>query len=187
MLAIVETCGKQYQLQEGRYVDLEYLGVDANSKVEFDKVVMIVAGEYSKVGQPYVEGAKIAGTVLLNGKNQKVLVYKQRCKKGYRKKQGHRQMFSRVMIDSISFPGKEDMPVEVKAEKPVKATTKKAATKTTKAKAAPKTEVKEETTATEKPKKAATKTTTTAKKSTTAAKKATTAKKAAAPKKETQE
>ena len=101
MLAIVETCGKQYQLQEGRYVDLEYLGVEANSKVEFDKVVMIVAGDASKVGQPYVEGAKIAGTVMLNSKNQKVLVYKQRCKKGYRKKQGHRQFFTRVMVTKI--------------------------------------------------------------------------------------
>jgi len=130
MLAIVETCGKQYQLQEGRYVDLEYLGVEANSKVEFDKVVMIVAGEASKVGQPYVEGAKIAGTVMLNSKNQKVLVYKQRCKKGYRKKQGHRQMFSRVMIDSITFPGKEDMPAAtVTEEKPAKKATKKAAAK----------------------------------------------------------
>ena len=130
MLAIVETCGKQYQLQEGRYVDFEYLGVEPNSKVEFDKVVMIVAGEASKVGQPYVEGAKIAGTVMLNSKNQKVLVYKQRCKKGYRKKQGHRQMFSRVMIDSITFPGKEDMPVEaVKEEKVAKKATKKAAVK----------------------------------------------------------
>ncbi len=111
MLAIVESCGKQYQLQEGRYVDFEYLGVDEKAKVEFDKVVMIVAGENSIVGQPYVDGAKIAGTVLLNSKNQKVLVYKQRCKKGYRKKQGHRQMFSRVMIDSIAFPGKENLPV----------------------------------------------------------------------------
>ena len=129
MLAIVETCGKQYQLQEGRYVDLEYLGVDANSKVEFDKVVMIVAGENSKVGQPYVEGAKIAGTVMLNSKSQKVLVYKQRCKKGYRKKQGHRQMFSRVMIDSIEFPGKENIvEAEPKEEKTV---AKKAATKKT--------------------------------------------------------
>ena len=62
---------------------------------------MIVAGENSKVGQPYVEGAKIAGTVMLNSKNQKVLVYKQRCKKGYRKKQGHRQGFARVMINKI--------------------------------------------------------------------------------------
>ena len=145
MLAIVETCGKQYQLQEGRYVDLEYLGVDVNSKVEFDKVVMIVAGEYSKVGQPYVEGAKIAGTVTLNGKNQKVLVYKQRCKKGYRKKQGHRQAFSRVMIDSITFPGKEDVPTEaakeVKAEK--KAAAKKASTKATTKKAAAKADVAE--------------------------------------------
>ena len=137
MLAIVETCGKQYQLQEGRYVDFEYLGVEANSKVEFDKVVMIVAGEASKVGQPYVEGAKIAGTVMLNSKNQKVLVYKQRCKKGYRKKQGHRQMFSRVMIDSIEFPGKENLPTEAKAEtKKVtakKAKAEKASTEETKA------------------------------------------------------
>ncbi len=127
MLAIVETCGKQYQVQEGRYVDLEYLGVEANSKVEFDKVVMVVAGEQSKVGQPYVEGAKVEGTVTLNSKNQKVLVYKQRCKKGYRKKQGHRQMFSRVMIDSISFAGKEEI-AEV-AEKPAKKTTAKKAVK----------------------------------------------------------
>ncbi len=191
MLAIVETCGKQYQLQEGRYVDLEYLGVDANSKVEFDKVVMIVAGEYSKVGQPYVEGAKIAGTVMLNGKNQKVLVYKQRCKKGYRKKQGHRQMFSRVMIDSISFPGKEDMPVEAKAEKPAKITKKPAAKKSAakaEEKAAPKAEVKEEAAEiTEKTKKAATKTTTTAKKTTTAAKKTTTKKTTAAKAEKTEE
>ncbi len=109
MLAIVETSGKQYQLQEGRYVDVEYLNVEKDSKVEFDKVVMVVAGENSTVGQPYVEGALVKGTVTLNGKNQKVLVYKQRCKKGYRKKQGHRQMFSRVMIDSIEFPGKENI------------------------------------------------------------------------------
>lgn len=144
MLAIVETCGKQYQLQEGRYVDLEYLGVEANSKVEFDKVVMVVAGEKSLVGQPYVEGAKIAGTVMLNSKNQKVLVYKQRCKKGYRKKQGHRQMFSRVMIDSISFPGKEDIQEVAPVEK--KTTAKKASTKTTKAAAEKKTAKKAETT-----------------------------------------
>ena len=169
MLAIVETCGKQYQLQEGRYVDFEYLGVEANSKVEFDKVVMIVAGEASKVGQPYVEGAKIAGTVMLNSKNQKVLVYKQRCKKGYRKKQGHRQMFSRVMIDSITFPGREDMPVEVaKEEKPAKKTTKKAAAKAETAEVAEKSAKK-----------------TTAKKTTTAAKKTT--KKAAEETVETQE
>ena len=143
MLAIVESCGKQYQLQEGRYVDFEYLGLDEKAKVEFDKVVMVVAGDYSKVGQPYVEGAKIAGTVMLNSKNQKVLVYKQRCKKGYRKKQGHRQMFSRVMIDSINFPGKDELPADMlKSAEPAKKATpaKKVATK----KAAPKAEAKAE-------------------------------------------
>ena len=176
MLAIVESCGKQYQLQEGRYVDFEYLGVDEKAKVEFDKVVMIVAGENSIVGQPYVEGAKIAGTVLLNSKNQKVLVYKQRCKKGYRKKQGHRQMFSRVMIDSIAFPGKENLPAEeVKAEKTAK-TTKKAAAKKTTPKAEVKTEAKAE--VTEEVKETVAEKKTTAKK-TTAAKKTTTTKKAA--------
>ena len=176
MLAIVESCGKQYQLQEGRYVDFEYLGADEKAKVEFDKVVMIIAGENSIVGQPYVEGAKIAGTVLLNAKDKKVLVYKQRCKKGYRKKQGHRQMFSRVMIDSIEFPGKENLPAEeVKSEKPVKKVTKKAAPKSEK-----KAEAKAETVSEEK--------TVTAKKS-VAAKKSTSTKKTttkkAAPKAET--
>ena len=135
MLAIVETSGKQYQLQEGRYVDVEYLNVEKDSKVEFDKVVMVVAGENSTVGQPYVEGALVKGTVTLNGKNQKVIVYKQRCKKGYRKKQGHRQMFSRVMIDSIEFPGKENIveaePKEEKKSVAKKATTKKTAEKKT--------------------------------------------------------
>ncbi|MCR4880543.1 MAG: 50S ribosomal protein L21, partial [bacterium] len=138
-------------------------------------------GENSIVGQPYVEGAKIAGTVLLNSKNQKVLVYKQRCKKGYRKKQGHRQMFSRVMIDSIAFPGKENLPAEeVKAAKPAK-TVKKAATK----KAAPKAEAKAETKVEAKAEvKAEVKETTAAKKTTTA-KKTTAAKKTSTTKKTT--
>ncbi|MDD3437577.1 MAG: 50S ribosomal protein L21 [Candidatus Gastranaerophilales bacterium] len=142
MLAIVETCGKQYQLQEGRYVDVEYLGVEQDSKVEFDKVVMILAGENSTVGQPYVEGAVVKGTVTLNAKNQKVLVYKQRCKKGYRKKQGHRQMFSRVMIDSILFDGKESLPQEAAAE--VKETKKTATKKATAEKKTTKKAVKTE-------------------------------------------
>jgi large subunit ribosomal protein L21 len=135
MLAIVETGGKQYQFQEGKYIDIEFLNVEENSKVEFDKVVMIVAGEDSKIGQPYVEGVSITGTILKNGKSKKVLVYKQRCKKGYRKKNGHRQLFSRVMIDSIEFPGKENIKTvdkEVKAEKKVvtkKTTAKKTTTK----------------------------------------------------------
>ena len=100
MYAIVETGGKQYQVEEGRYVDMELVG-DADSKVIFDKVVMIVNGKKSKVGQPYVANAKVEGVVMKNDKAKKVIVYKQRPKKGYRVKRGHRQEFSRVMINKI--------------------------------------------------------------------------------------
>ena len=101
MYAIVETGGKQYQVEEGRYVDVELLEADKDSKIVFDKVVMIVNGKKSKVGQPYVEGASAEGTVLAHDKAKKIIVFKQRPKKGYRKKQGHRQGFTRVMINKI--------------------------------------------------------------------------------------
>lgn len=101
MYAIVETGGKQYPMSEGRYVDIELLEDAKDSKVVFDKVVMLVNGKKSKVGQPYVEKATVEGTVLAHDKAKKIIVYKQRPKKGYRKKQGHRQGFTRVMITKI--------------------------------------------------------------------------------------
>ena len=101
MYAIVETGGKQYQVEEGRYLDVELLDGEKDSKVVFDKVVMIVNGKKSKVGQPYVAGASAEGTIMLHDKAKKVIVFKQRPKKGYRKKQGHRQGFTRVMISKI--------------------------------------------------------------------------------------
>ncbi len=101
MYAIVETGGKQYQVEEGRYLDMELLDAEQDAKVVFDKVVMVVNGKKSKVGQPYVSGASVEGTVMKHDKAKKVIVYKQRPKKGYRKKQGHRQQFTRVMISKI--------------------------------------------------------------------------------------
>ncbi len=101
MFAIVETGGKQYQVEEGRYLDVELLEGDKDSKVVFDKVVMIVNGKKSKVGQPYVAGASAEGTIVKHDRAKKVIVYKQRPKKGYRRKQGHRQGFTRVMISKI--------------------------------------------------------------------------------------
>ena len=101
MYAIVETGGKQYRTEEGRYVDVELLGAEQDAKVVFDKVVMIVNGKKSKVGQPYVANAKVEGTVIKNDRAKKIIVFKQRPKKGYRKKQGHRQGFTRVMINKI--------------------------------------------------------------------------------------
>lgn len=102
MYAIVETGGKQYKLEEGRYTDIELLEAEVDSKVVFDKIVMLVNGKKSKVGQPYVENATVDATVMKHDKDKKVIVYKQRPKKGYRKKQGHRQQFTRVMINKIN-------------------------------------------------------------------------------------
>lgn len=101
MFAIVETGGKQYQVEEGRYLDVELLEGDKDSKVVFDKVVMVVNGKKSKVGQPYVAGASAEGVIVKHDRAKKVIVYKQRPKKGYRRKQGHRQGFTRVMISKI--------------------------------------------------------------------------------------
>ena len=101
MYAIVETGGKQYQMTEGRYVDIELLEDAKDAKVVFDKIVMLVNGKKSKVGQPYVAKATVEGTVVNHDRAKKVIVYKQRPKKGYRVKQGHRQGFTRVMITKI--------------------------------------------------------------------------------------
>ena len=116
MYAIVETGGKQYQVEEGRYLDVELLDGEKDSKVVFDKVVMIVNGKKSKVGQPYVAGASAEGTIMLHDKSKKVIVYKQRPKKGYRKKQGHRQGFTRVMISKIRTSAKKSAAEETAAE-----------------------------------------------------------------------
>jgi large subunit ribosomal protein L21 len=122
MLAIIETCGKQYEVTEGRYVDFELLDAEEDQKFVFDKVLMLVDGENSKVGDPFIKGAVVEGKVMNHGKTKKVIVYKQRCKKGYRRKYGHRQGFTRVMIESISLAKKKakkettDESVEVKSE-----------------------------------------------------------------------
>ena len=115
MYAIVETGGKQYQVEEGRYVDVELLDGEKDAKIVFDKVVMVVNGKKSKVGQPYVTGASAEGKIMLNDKYKKVIVYKQRPKKGYRKKQGHRQGFTRVMISKIRTSAKKAAATEESA------------------------------------------------------------------------
>ena len=116
MYAIVETGGKQYQVEEGRYVDIELLDGEKDSKVVFDNIVMIVNGKKSKVGQPYVAGASVEGKIMLHDRAKKIIVYKQRPKKGYRKKQGHRQGFTRVMISKIRTSAKKSASEDTAAE-----------------------------------------------------------------------
>ena len=127
MYAIIETGGKQYRVQEGDVLTIEKLGVEAGETVEFDKV-LVLAGEELKVGAPYVEGAKVFGEVIENGKAKKVIIFKYKSKKDYRKKQGHRQPYTMVKIVSLGgeAPVKETVAEEApKAEKKVSASMKK--------------------------------------------------------------
>ncbi|MBR2736019.1 MAG: 50S ribosomal protein L21 [Firmicutes bacterium] len=101
MYAVVETGGKQYRVQVGDEINVEKLGIEAEQEVVFDKVLVVGEGAEVKVGAPYVEGASVKGTVLANGKGQKVIVFKYKAKKDYRKKRGHRQPYTTVRIDSI--------------------------------------------------------------------------------------
>ena len=123
MYAIIETGGKQYRVQEGDVLNIEKLNVEAGDVVEFDKV-LVLAGEELKVGAPYVEGAKVVGEVVENGKAKKVIIFKYKAKKDYRKKQGHRQPYTMVKIVSLTgeAPAKAAAP---KAEKKVSASMKK--------------------------------------------------------------
>lgn len=97
MKAVIETGGKQYYVEEGSVIYVEKLDVEAGKKVSFPNVLMV----NSKVGQPYVTGASVEGEVLKHGKNKKIIVYKYNQKKNYRRKQGHRQPYTKVEIKSI--------------------------------------------------------------------------------------
>lgn len=101
MYAVIETGGKQYQVKVGDILNVEKLGLDEGAKVSFDKVIAVSGDDGFKVGAPYVEGAKVEATVLKNARNKKIIVYKYKPKKGYHKKQGHRQYFTKVKIESI--------------------------------------------------------------------------------------
>mgnify|MGYP002987613894 CR=1 FL=1 len=102
MQAIIVTGGKQYNVSEGDTLFIEKLDVNAGDAVVFDQVLAIVDGENSKFGTPVVNGAKVEAKVLKNGKGKKVRVYKYKAKKGYHKRQGHRQPYTKVEIGKIS-------------------------------------------------------------------------------------
>jgi len=102
MHAIIETGGKQYRVKEGDTIFIERLPVESEDKVTFDKVLAVLDEGDSKVGAPYIEGAIVDASVVKNGKSRKIIVYKMHAKKGYRRKQGHRQPYTKVQIDKIT-------------------------------------------------------------------------------------
>ena len=103
MQAIIVTGGKQYIVSEGDTLFIEKLEAEAGESVVFDRVLAIVDGENTKIGAPVVENAKVDATVVKNGKGKKIRIFKYTPKKGYRKRQGHRQPYTKVEIAKISF------------------------------------------------------------------------------------
>lgn len=103
MYAIIETGGKQYKVAEGDIITVEKLGVEAGSEYTFDKVIVAANDGDVKVGAPYVEGAKVNATVIGDGKAKKVIIYKYKPKKGFHKKNGHRQPYTMLKINSIAL------------------------------------------------------------------------------------
>ncbi len=104
MYAIIESCGKQYKVAEGDVVFFEKLDVEVDEKVTFDNVVLVSDGEKIEIGAPYVKGFKVEGKVVAHGKGKKIIVFKYKPKKNYRRKQGHRQPYTKVEITSIKKP-----------------------------------------------------------------------------------
>jgi large subunit ribosomal protein L21 len=114
--AIIETGGKQLRVEPGRFYDIELLPVEADGKYTIDKVLLVNHDGEVTIGQPFVEGASVEGTVMRHLRGRKVIVYKMKPKKKTRKKRGHRQELTRLMIDSIGLNGTVIASVSAEAE-----------------------------------------------------------------------
>ena len=101
MHAIIETGGKQFKVAEGDTLFIEKLPVEAGDNVTFDKVLAILDGDKATFGAPVVDGAKVEASVVKNGKGKKIRIFKYNPKKGYRRRQGHRQPYTKVTIGKI--------------------------------------------------------------------------------------
>lgn len=103
MYAVIETGGKQYRVAQGDLIDVELLGVEAGSQVEFDRVLMVGKdGEKPVLGAPYVAGGKVTGTVKGEARGDKLFIFKMRRRKNYRRRAGHQQHYTRVEITGIA-------------------------------------------------------------------------------------
>ena len=103
MKAVIVTGGKQYTVAEGDVLYIEKLEAEAEATVKFDQVLAVLDGENSKIGAPVVEGAAVEAKVLKNGKAKKITVFKYKAKKNEKKKQGHRQPYTKVEITKIAL------------------------------------------------------------------------------------
>ncbi len=102
MYAVIKTGGKQYRVAEGDIIQVEKLAGDAGTELTFDDVLLVGTDDETKIGTPRLEGVSVGGTILEQGRHRKVLVFKFKRRKNYIRKNGHRQHFTRVRIDSIA-------------------------------------------------------------------------------------
>ncbi len=106
MYAIVETGGKQYRMSEGEVYRLEKLEGEVGSEVVFDRILAVSENEETEVGAPYLDNAQVKARVLSHGKNKKIVVFKYKPKKNYRRKKGHRQPYTQVVVEKIEHGSK---------------------------------------------------------------------------------
>ena len=126
MFAIVNISGKQYRVEKGDKIKVALLETESGKKVKFENVLLTDDGKKVTIGNPVVSGATVSGTVINHGRDRKVIVFKKKRRKGYRRKNGHRQDFSLIQIDSISASASK------KKAAPKKAAAKKKTAKTEK-------------------------------------------------------
>lgn len=110
MYAVVKTGGKQYRVEEGRAVKVERLAGDVGDVIELGDVLLMDDGGSVTVGAPTISGARVLGTIAEQGRSKKTIVFRYKAKTRYRKKTGHRQHFTMVVIDDILLPGQEPKP-----------------------------------------------------------------------------
>ena len=101
MYAVIKTGGKQYRVASGEEVRVERLPGEVGDTIDFDKVLLTSDGEDTHVGKPFLENTKVVGCITRHDKNRKIVVFKYKRRKGYRRKQGHRQEFTQVRIEEI--------------------------------------------------------------------------------------
>ena len=120
MYAIVDIAGKQYKVSEGAKLKVASLGKDTGGNVSFDKVLLTDNGKSVKVGTPTLKGVNINATILEHGREMKILIYKKKRRKGYQRKNGHRQGYTLIEITKIKATTgtTKKAPTKAKKEKP---------------------------------------------------------------------
>ena len=129
MYAIIESGGKQYRVAEGELIDLERLQGEIGEKVNFDRVLLVGDGETAHLGTPWVERGQVVGTIADQGKLGKIIVFKFKRRKGYRRRRGHRQLVTTVRIEKIALGAKAKPQPDSKPPAVTPSTTQKAETR----------------------------------------------------------